>query len=66
MSTFGAEKIITEKIAETELSTYLVGFDVDDEGRSNYRLKQLIKLLMKAIPEFSMGYFGNQSVPIQK
>lgn len=48
MSTFGAEKIITEKIAETELSTYLVGFDVDDEGRSNYRLKQLIKLLMKA------------------
>ena len=63
MSTFGAEKIITEKIAETELSTYLVGFDVDDEGRSNYRLKQLIKLFMKAIPEFSMGYFGNQSVP---
>lgn len=60
MSIFGAEKIITEKIAETELTTYLVGFDIDDEGNSVYRLKPLIQLLIKAIPEFAMGYFGNQ------
>lgn len=59
MSEFGAEKIITEKIAETDLTTYLVGFDVDDDGNSVYRLKSLIQLLLKAIPEFAMGYFGN-------
>ncbi len=59
MSVFGAEKIITQKIAETELTTYLVGFDVDDDGNSVYRLKSLIQLLLKAIPEFAMGYFGN-------
>jgi len=59
MSVFGAEKIIAEKIAETELTTYLVGFDVDDNGNNIYRLKSLIQLLLKAIPEFAMGYFGN-------
>ena len=64
MSVFGAEKIITEKIAETELSTYLVGFDIDDEGNSIYRIKSLVQLLIKAIPEFAMGYFGNdKSIP---
>jgi len=60
MSVFGAEKIITEKIAETDLTTYLVGFDIDEEGKSVYRLKALIELLLKAIPEFAMGYFGNK------
>lgn len=39
MSVFGSEKIITEKIAEAELTTYLVGFDVDDDGNNIYRLK---------------------------
>jgi len=59
MSVFGAEKIITEKIAETDLAAYLVGFDVDDDGNNVYRLKSLVQLLLKAIPEFAMGYFGN-------
>lgn len=59
MGIFGAEKIISEKIAESDLSAYLVGFDIDDEGNSYYREKFLIKLLLKAMPEFSLGYFGN-------
>ncbi len=62
MSVFGAEKIITEKIAETELATYLVGFDIDSSGNSYYRINPLIKLLIKAIPEFAMGCFGNSGV----
>lgn len=62
MSVFGAEKIITEKIAETELTAYLVGFDMDDNGNSVYRLKALVRLLLNAIPEFTMGYFGNTGV----
>lgn len=62
LSVFGAEKIITEKISDTELETYLVGFDIDNEGRSYYRLKPLINLLINAIPEFAMGYFGNENV----
>ncbi len=59
MELFGANRIITEHIAETELSTYLVGFDLNDNGDSAYRLNSLIKILIKAIPEFSMGCFGN-------
>lgn len=59
MGIFGAEKIISEKIAESELSAYLVGFDIDDDGNFYYREKMLAKMLLKAIPEFSLGYFGS-------
>jgi hypothetical protein len=59
MKLFGANKIVTEKIAETDLSTYLVGFDINDNGDSYYRIDSLIKLLIKAVPEFALGCFGN-------
>jgi len=37
MSTpFNSEKIITHKINDAELSTFLVGFDIDDNGDSKY------------------------------
>lgn len=62
MKLFGANKIITEKIAETDLSTYLVGFDINDNGDSFYRLDSLIKLLIKAVPEFALGCFGNSGI----
>lgn len=61
MGVFGADKIINEKIAESDLSAYLVGFDIDDNGKQYYREKSLVKLLLKAIPEFSLGYFGTSN-----
>lgn len=53
---FGSEKVITEKISEADLKTYFVGFDIDDNGESKYRWKELINLLQNVIFEFAFGH----------
>lgn len=57
MSTpFNSEKIISHQINESELSTFLVGFDVDDNGSTQYRIKPLIDKLSQVIYEFAFGF----------
>lgn len=56
MSTFGSERIIKQRISESNWSTYLVGFDINDSGDREYRWKSLIKLLINVIPEFAFGF----------
>lgn len=57
MSTpFNSEKIITHKINEAELSTFLVGFDLNDDGTTFYRIKPLIEKLSQVIYEFAFGF----------
>jgi len=65
MKKFGAHKIITERIRETELSTYAVGFDLNNEGEMEYRLGKLIKLLQNVIPEFAFGHHLGDHVAIE-
>ena len=62
MQHFGANKIIKEKIISKDLSTYFVGFDIDDKGDSYYRINELVKLLMRVIPEFAFGHHLGPSV----
>lgn len=56
MKLFGANKIVKEHISEADLCTYLVGFDLKDNGEKKYRINELVKLLVKAIPEFAFGH----------
>lgn len=58
---FGSEKVITEKISESELKTYFVGFDIDDEDNTYYQLKDLVDLLVDVIPEFAFGFHEGSS-----
>lgn len=53
---FNSEKIITQQINNTELSTFLVGFDINDNGDYEYRLKPLVKKLSQVIHEFAFGF----------
>lgn len=53
---FGSEKVITERLSEVDLKTYFVGFDIDDNGDSNYRWKEFINLLQNVIFEFAFGH----------
>lgn len=55
MNVFGANKIIKQHISEGELNTFFVGFDLDDNGESKYRIKELVNLLINVIPEFAFG-----------
>ncbi|WP_149303826.1 HamA C-terminal domain-containing protein [Pareuzebyella sediminis] len=60
---FSSEKIITHKINDTELSTFLVGFDIDDNGNSKYRIKPLINKLSDVIYEFAFGFHDGEETP---
>lgn len=62
MKLFGADKIIKQHISEGELNTYFVGFDLNDEGKSEYRINKLVNLLINVIPEFAFGInFGEET-----
>lgn len=56
MKLFGANKIINEKNFQSDLCTYYVGFDLNDSGEKEYRINDLVKLLLNVIPEFSFGF----------
>src|SRR5690554_5102599 len=58
---FKSENIISHKINEEGLSTFLVGFDIDDKGESQYRLKPLIQKLCDVLHEFAFGFHEGES-----
>lgn len=58
---FQSEKIIIQKINEAEISTFLVGFDINDDGDKKYRLKPLIEKLTHVIHEFAFGFHDGDS-----
>jgi uncharacterized UPF0160 family protein len=53
---FNSEKIISQQINNAELSTFLVGFDINDNGDKEYRLNPLVKKLTQVIHEFAFGF----------
>lgn len=61
MEYFGANKIIKQHICQENLCTYFVGFDLDDSGKSCYRINDLVKLLIRVIPEFAFGHHLGQA-----
>jgi hypothetical protein len=48
---FNSELVLEEKISEATLRAYHVGFD-----ENKFRLKPLVDLLVRVIPEFAFGY----------
>ena len=62
MSTpFNSEKIISHRINDTQMSTFLVGFDINDKGSKEYRLKPFIEKLTHVIHEFAFGFHNGES-----
>jgi hypothetical protein len=55
---FKSEKVIEERISEATLRAYHVGFDTN-----KFRLKPLVDIICRVIPEFSFGYHEGLSVP---
>lgn len=63
---FGSEKVIVERISESDLRTYLVGFDINDKNERYYRLENLVNLLLSSIPEFAFGHHEGKTIDITK
>jgi hypothetical protein len=55
---FKSEKVIEEKISDSSLRAYHIGFESD-----KFRLKPLVDVICRVIPEFSFGYHEGVSVP---
>ncbi|CAM0556680.1 hypothetical protein EHLJMEHL_01768 [Vreelandella titanicae] len=53
---FGSKSVIESKISEDQLKSFLVGFDLDDDGVSKYRWSQLVTKITNVIHEFSFGF----------
>ena len=61
---FGSEKVITQHISDTDLKTYFVGFDINDDGQRVYRWDDFIKILTFTIHEFAFGHHDGTETPI--
>lgn len=55
---FKSEKVIEEKISDATLKAYHIGFDAN-----KFRLKPLVEVICRVIPEFAFGYHEGVSVP---
>lgn len=53
---FNSHLILKQQINESNFSTFLVGFDLKDDGTKEYRLKPFVSKLLDAIHEFAFGY----------
>jgi len=53
---FGSKNVIEAKITENSLRSFLVGFDLNDEGQNEYRWTELVKKIISVIHEFSFGF----------
>jgi hypothetical protein len=56
---FKSELVLEEKISESTLKAYHVGFD-----QNKFRLTELVDVIRRVIPEFALGYYCGENIPI--
>lgn len=58
-----AQSVLSCKIAESNLHSFFIDFDINDEGTLTQMLNKFVRLLMEEIPSFAFGYHQSASVP---
>ncbi|MGW8459273.1 HamA C-terminal domain-containing protein [Bacillus atrophaeus] len=61
MTVARASKILNTRIMESDLVTYYIGYDLNDDGEMVYRLNEFISYLINIIPEFAFGFHQGTS-----
>ncbi|MCU5002902.1 DUF1837 domain-containing protein [Bacillus tropicus] len=56
-----ASKLLNTKIMGSDLVTYYIGYDLNDDGEMVYRLNEFISFLINIIPEFAFGFHQGTS-----
>lgn len=56
---FNSELILEEKISESTLRAYHVGFD-----QNTFRLGPLVDVIRSVIPEYALGYYCGKNIPL--
>lgn len=60
-TTVRASKILNTKIMDSDLVTYNIGYDLNDNGEMVYRLNEFISFIINIIPEFAFGFHQGTS-----
>lgn len=60
---FDKKHIILLKINENDLNSFLVDFDIDDNGKMQYQLDELSKSIINTIPEYVFANYEDPSIP---
>lgn len=58
---FSSHLVIEEKISNATLKAYLIGYDLNDEGSSVYRIDPLVQKILSALHEFAYGFHEGDS-----
>lgn len=56
---FKSDLVINEHLSDVGVRAYHVGFD-----KKQFRLKPLVDIIRNVIPEFSLGYYCGESIPL--
>lgn len=60
---FDKKNIIISKIQEDDLNSFLIDFDIDDNGNVLYQLEDFSKAIIKTIPEYVFAQYENPNIP---
>lgn len=60
---FDKKNIIISKIQEDDLNSFLIDFDMGDDGKALYQLEEFTKAIVNTIPEYVFAQYENLDIP---
>lgn len=59
---FDKNNVILLRIDESDLNSFLIDMDIDDDGASRYMLEEFAKVVMDVIPEYVFAHYENEEI----
>ena len=60
---FDKKNVILLRTDEEELNSFLVDMDIDDKGKTKYRLDDFTKAICNTIPEYVFAQYEDSNIP---
>lgn len=60
---YDKDNVILTRISEADLESFLVDFDIDDNGQPLYMLDKFTEIIIDTIPEYVFAHYENPNIP---
>jgi hypothetical protein len=60
---FDKKNVILTRISESDLESFLVDSDIDDQGQTIFRFKELAEAIINTIPEYVFANYEDPDIP---
>ena len=60
---FDRQNVILTKITETDLESFLVDSDIDDNGNSFFRFNEFADAIIETVPEYVFAQYSDPNIP---